>query len=119
MTSTMVWAARAIAVAWAGWWTFFTVAEAIHEPLEALVTHGWMVLLMWGAIALAWKYPAAGGVVLIAEGLFVVSCFLVGWLPSRSGYVGFVILTLAVPPILAGLMLLGGGGRRLAAGTST
>ena len=115
MTLTLMgWAARAAAAVWAGWWTFFTAAEAIHEAAAALGAHGCMVALMWFAVALAWKYPVAGGAALVAQGCFVIACFAFGWLNPRSPYLWFVIWTLAAPPIVAGLIFLASGGRRLA-----
>lgn len=115
-TTTIVVIARTILVAWAGWWTFFSVGEAVSEPLEALVNHGWMVALMWLAVYLAWTRPTPAGWFLLALGAIGTTLLLASWFSNPHPSTWFVIATLSLPPIIAGLLLLMGGGRKLASG---
>ena len=116
-TSGLVGLARTILIFWAGFWTWFCVAEGISEPLVALVTHGWMVALMWLAVYLSWKRPETGGWTALAIGLTGTALLMSRWFNGQSPYRWFLLATLTMPPVAAGLMLLLGSGRRFAPGS--
>jgi len=100
-----------------GFWLWFGIASAAGEGLGAgnwvahIVGPGGILL---ATAAIAWRWPAAGATLLILEGLVVA----VGYplmvnqrFPITT--IVFVLLTMAVPPIAAGgLMLLGRQTRR-------
>lgn len=91
-------------------WLWFGIASAVGERLGA---GNWLAhLLVPGGLlvataVVAGRWPAAGAALLIAEGLVVA----VGY-PLTFGQrfpvstVIFVLLTMAVPPVVAGALLL-------------
>lgn len=100
-----------------GFWLWFGIASAAGEGLGAgnwlahIVGPGGILL---ATAAIAWRRPVAGATLLILEGLVVA----VGYpLTANQRFpittIVFVLLTMAVPPIAAGgLMLLGRQARR-------
>ena len=90
--------ARALALVWAGWWTLFGVLAGIGEGLDpaGIFMHsavpGGLFLI---AVALAWRWEAAGTGLLLVAGVLTMVVF-----PFARTLEGF--LTLAAPPILAG-----------------
>lgn len=121
MTPTIMgWLGRGIAALWAAWWSFFALAEArfggagLAESVPAFV----FTACVWALALLPWKWPSAGWLLVIA-GLFVAACYPLGLLNARRpDWVWFVLLTLALPAIIAGLLMMAGGGRKVAAGTA-
>ncbi|HLV79624.1 MAG TPA: hypothetical protein VKT32_05055 [Chthonomonadaceae bacterium] len=112
---TLRWIARILILAWACWWTFFAVASTLFEgPDSIYVTGGWhkallpcglAALVFLGSALLAWRWEAAGAVLLIAEGLLVcLAYYPIGFLHGSLNTILFVLLTLATPPIVAGLL---------------
>jgi hypothetical protein len=96
-----------------GFWLWFGIASAAGEGLGPanwfahLVGPGGILL---ATAAIAWRRPSAGAVLFILEGLVV----LVGYpmLANRRfplATILFVVLTMAVPPMVAGGLLLLGG----------
>ena len=59
----MRYTALALALLWAGWWVFFETAEAVgsHDFMQAII----FAVVMFGAVAIAWKWPAVGGALLL------------------------------------------------------
>jgi len=99
----------ALAALCTAFWLWFGVASAMAERLGAtssvlhLVVPGGILLL---TILLAWKWEALGGALLIAEGLVVCvgyPIFASGRFPIFT--VVMMLLTLALPPIVAGFLL--------------
>jgi hypothetical protein len=104
--------ARALALVWVGFWTLFALAEG-REGLSHLP----MLLLMLGAIWLAWRREIVGGALLLFLGVSVMIAYpLLAHPRFPLSTVVFVLLTLGLPPLLAGLLLLLGGGRDRASG---
>jgi len=105
--------ARALSLIWAGWWVFFGVASALGERLSpfGVLMHaavpGGIFLI---SAAIAWKWETTGGVLLILEGLLVCAVYPV-WEHSRFpvSTILFVLLTMALPPIVAGCLFVAGG----------
>ena len=108
-----IYAARAIAIAWAGFWMWFGIASGIGEKegVVNLLVH----ITMPGAIAMvtalaAWRWPVHGGSLLVAEGLLVGLAMAAGVLhPPNLNMAMFLVGAVALPPIVAGLLFLGGG----------
>ena len=107
-----IYAARAISVAWGGFWLWFGLASGIGEggtPSEvfrhALVPGG----IGFVTACVAWRWPGIGGKLLVVEGLLMAGIFAIGLLrPPTVSMAVFLTLTLIVPPIVAGLLFLSG-----------
>jgi hypothetical protein len=99
--------ARLLAVAWAGLWLFFFVAEswATHTPLrDALPWVGLGLLFLIAALA-AWHWERSGGILLAGLGLAVAIVYITyppPLLPSRIRLA--TALFFGVPPVLAGVL---------------
>jgi len=98
-------AALAIALLWAGWWVFFETAEGVgsHEFMQAVI----FAVVMFGAVAIAWKWPAAGGTLLILVSAAAVAMFAPAWLHHFDLWptVGLFAM-MPLPPLVAGVLLL-------------
>jgi hypothetical protein len=94
--------ARAGALLWAGWWTLFGLLSGIGEGLEpgGIFMHTLMPGLLFLALAvIAWRWEVPGGILLLLAGLWSLDMFWFARTPQ-----GFLLL--ALPPLLAGLLLL-------------
>jgi hypothetical protein len=100
-----------LGILWAAWWVFFTVASSAGEvigrgqplsPVPFLV-----VLALLVIVGLAWRWTLIGGILFAALGLFLLWASLYFFHNSAST-TWFLILTLAAPPFLVGMMLLAG-----------
>ena len=97
---------------WTGWWLFFGVASEIgeREGFTNLIVH----LMMPGGIALittwiAFRWQTTGGFMLLAEGMLLSCVLALGALnPADAATAAFLVVTLIVPPIISGLLFLGG-----------
>lgn len=100
--------ARAIALLWAAWWTFFVWATVASEgflwPGPAVAAA--LGVLFLGSALLAWRWQHIGGLLLTVEGLLVVIGYpqMMAGVPSAT--VTTVLLTLALPPLVAGALCL-------------
>ena len=97
--------ALALGAAWACWWVFFETAEAIGDRqfTQAIL----FLVVMFGAVALAWKWPAIGAALFLAEGIAAIVMFAPGW--ARHFHLGAFLLLFAMmplPPLAAGILLL-------------
>lgn len=100
-----------LGIVWAAFWIWFGLACGWSEGgwREALVH----ALLPGGVFALlvyfAWLYPRGGSWGLIAVGLAITVAYPL-WYGRHFPFstVVFIWLTMAWPPILAGILLLGG-----------
>lgn len=95
---------RALAFLWAGFWLWFGIASALSGGnLPSAFAHLSVpaVLIVIAAVA-AWRRPTIGGALLVAEGLALASLIATGML--RQSF--FLAITLALPPIAAGVLLL-------------
>jgi hypothetical protein len=102
--------ARILVSIWALWWVFFAVASSAGPHMSmspTLLIPASIVLALILTVAVAWLWPTAGGILLIAESLFVIGLWLSGFFHPRfsSGIVS-VIAVLAIPPLIAGILLL-------------
>lgn len=107
-------AAWAIILLVIAFWLWFGVASATAEGLGAINWIGHIAVpggIFIVTALMAWRRPAAGAALLILEGLFVAIAY-----PLTFGRrfplftVVMVLLTMALPPIVAGWLLLIGRG---------
>jgi hypothetical protein len=106
--------ARCLAVVWAGFWIWFGVASSFSGNAGGMT--GMLHLLPWAtwavaSIVVAWRNPVAGGGLLLLEGL-VLGFLVATYMPAH--YRRFDFLTLALPPVVAGLLFLSAGHHRRA-----
>jgi hypothetical protein len=97
--------ALALGAAWACWWVFFETAEAIGDRQfdQAIL----FLVVMFGAVALAWKWPAIGAALFLAEGIAAIIMFAPMW-THRFRLPAFLVLfaMMPLPPLAAGILLL-------------
>ncbi len=101
--------ALALALGWAGFWTWFGLASGIGERLtplgvliHALVPGG----LFLASVAVAWRWGKPGAYLLLLEGLLIAIVYPLLF-PAR--FLPFVLPTMALPPLVAGILLLSQG----------
>jgi hypothetical protein len=106
-------AARALALTWAGFWTWFGLASGIAEgqsPAGIFLHAARPGLIFLLTAAIAWRWEAVGGAALVLEGLLVF--ILYPRMLHRSfplSTILFVYLTMALPPLISGFLFLAGG----------
>lgn len=104
------WAAWTLIVLVTAFWLWFGIASAAAEHLGAMNWLGHLVVpggVFIVTALVAWRWPVAGAVLLIAEGLFVAVGYPVTFgrrFPIITTVM--VLLTMAAPPIAAGALLL-------------
>ncbi len=105
--------ARIVALAWAAWWTFFVWVTVASEgfPNNGLVAATILTVVFLGSALIVFRSERIGGLLLTVEGILV----LIGYpqvtpgMPSAT--VTLVLLTLALPPLIAGTLSLACRGR--------
>lgn len=107
------WAGRILALAVASFWLWWGVGSAYVEGFTwvSLLAHCVPGLLILIGTLVAWKWEGIGGSLLVGVALLVTAFLL--WAISRGGYRGtyrqvaaIVWLTMALPPLLAGVLFL-------------
>ena len=103
------WLVRLLTAAWAVFWLWFGVASGIHErlPWQGVTLYALRPGLMFIVIALiAWFWPGSGAVLLIVTGFVLAAWYGIyfGHMPTSTKL--FVLSTMALPPLLGGLILL-------------
>ena len=108
--------ALALGLVWAGWWVFFATAESVvsHRFIPPVL----FVAVMFGTVAIAWKWPAAGAALFCIESLASIAIWAPMWL-RRFAPLQVVLLfgIMPAPPMAAAILLLlsrGHGGRAAA-----
>lgn len=103
-------AAWTIIVLATGFWLWFGIASAVSEGLGPgnwvahIVGPGGILL---ATAAIAWRWPSAGGALLMLEGLAVAVGYpMLANSRFPASTVVFVLLTMAAPPAVAGALLL-------------
>ncbi|MCC6443024.1 MAG: hypothetical protein IT210_06135 [Armatimonadetes bacterium] len=105
----MRWVARGLALLWAGWWVFFGAASGIGEKLTlpGILLHTTVPGLAFLVSALLlWRFEAVGAFLLIAEGLLIAVVYPMMAKRFPVSAILFVLATMALPPLLAGLLSL-------------
>ena len=100
---------RLVTAAWAVFWLWFGVASAPHEglPWQGVTLYALRPGLIFVAIvAIAWLWPRPGGVLLIVTGFLLAALYGIyyGHMPTSTKL--FVLSTIALPPLVGGLILL-------------
>jgi hypothetical protein len=105
MGKRLQYVALALGAAWACWWVFFEAAEALGD--RQFTQPVLFLVVMFGAVAIAWKWPAIGAVLFLAEAVATVVLFAPMW-AHRFGLARFLILfaMMPLPPLAAGILLL-------------
>jgi hypothetical protein len=101
--------ARAIAALWACFWTFFVWASVLSEPLTARGALAAAILsaVFLGSAAVAWRWERGGGLLLTVEGLLALLSYPQAASDLPAATITAVLLTLALPPLVAGTLCLG------------
>lgn len=105
----LFYSARVLAVSWALFWTWFGFGSGIAEGLTpgGVVIHTAVPGLFFALlVVVAWRWKTTGGILLVLAGLFVFVVYpiLFHRLPSLTIFL--TLLTMAVPPLVAGILLL-------------
>ena len=98
-----LWTARTLSLLWACWWVFFEGAEGVGSGNfgQAII----FAVAMLGVVALAWKWPLAGGSLLILEALAAIFLFSGVWSRHFSGpQIGALLLLMPGPPLVSGIL---------------
>ena len=104
-TKRMRYIARALALIWAGWWAFCSVASlALNFSLIWLLGSVCLSLFLLASATFPRRWEAIGGVVLVLEGLALFTAQM---------FVGFggwphilAVLAAGLPPLVAGILFL-------------
>jgi hypothetical protein len=111
----MRWMARLLAVAWSGWWLFFGLASGIGEKLEpagvlldGLLPGGFFLV----TTLVAWRWETLGGALMVIEGIAVLVAYPILAHRMTTATILFVLATMALPPLAAGILLLSPGQRQ-------
>ncbi len=94
------WVAGGLLVAWAAFWAFFAYVQV--PPAGVALT---VAVVLFAVPLLAWWWRQTGGVLLVLEGLGLLG-FVLSF-QRRWDWTGFLFLTLVLPPLIAGMLLLG------------
>ncbi|MBN1885207.1 MAG: hypothetical protein JW876_06775 [Candidatus Krumholzibacteriota bacterium] len=108
---------RMVAVAWAAFWLFFSIAGALFGATGAAggIVFLAVVFLLAATILLLFRHPAAGAILLVIEGFAsLLVALLPGLLALGAPTRIFLFLVLALPPLVAGWLVVDAR-RRLAA----
>ena len=105
----LLWLARILSVAWAGFWLWFGIASAIHDrlPWDQVALYALRPGLMFVAVVfIAWLWPKLGGLLLVLTGFVLAAWYAVYFGDKDTPTKLFVLSTIAAPPLACGLMLL-------------
>ncbi len=108
-SSIVLYGSRALAVLWACFWIWFGLASGIGEklPLLGVLIHTAVPGLFFGLLTgIAWRWPRAGGIVLLAAGVAVSIVYPIMFARMPAQTRNFVLLTMAAPPLVSGVLLL-------------
>jgi hypothetical protein len=103
-------AAGILVLLWGGWWTFFGAACAVSEDagLWGTLLHASLPgLVFLVSVALVWRWEGIAGIVLIIEGAAVSVAYpILTYDRFPVATIFFVLATMALPPLIAGALLL-------------
>lgn len=107
--------ARSLGLIWACWWIFFALANAVGERFsqQAVLILAFFPLIFLGSAMLPRLWERVGGAVLLLEGLIIL--FVYPWITYNQlplSAILVVVLTLALPPLVAGFLFLTAGLRK-------
>ena len=93
----------------AAWWLYSGISWGSGQELdfvEALLHTALPGLIFLVSVALAWKWKAAGGVLLVVEGLFVTIAGPVTYKHCPQMTIVLLLLTGSLPLLASGLLLI-------------
>ncbi|HEX7343427.1 MAG TPA: hypothetical protein VF398_04125 [bacterium] len=100
--------ARIIAVLWFGFWAFFGIASGIGEGGSNIIFHLIFPTLIFAVVLfVVWRWERIGSLILIVMGLVVAIGYPLTMgrrFPVSTSI--FMELIMALPPLLAGLLLM-------------
>lgn len=112
-------AARILSILWAGFWTFFGIAQGFAEPSSNpwtyVVVYSCIVFLLIVPTVLAWRREVLGGWLLVGSGTLVGTVALVGILIGGdidAAPAVATVLAFPLPAVLAGYLFLRAGKAR-------
>jgi hypothetical protein len=93
---------------WAGFWIFFAVASLLTEPFSrtALFNVISFSVILSTSIAIVWRWETIGGIVLVLESLFIFIAYPIRFNYMPLSTVLFVLVTMALPPLITGSLSL-------------
>jgi hypothetical protein len=113
-TNGILWTGRILTAVWAAFWTWFGLASGIGEKLSpaGIFMHTLIPGLIFCAfLPVAWKWPTAGGILMLAVAALVAAGYpslMFRHRPVRWDWYIFILLTMALPPLATGVLLLAG-----------
>ena len=116
-TNGILWTGRILMALWAAFWTWFGLASGIGEKLSpaGVFMHALIPGLFFCALLpVAWKWPMAGGILMAGVAVLVAVAYpalMFRHRPVRWDWYGFILLTMALPPLATGVLLLAGARR--------
>jgi hypothetical protein len=105
----LLYSARILAMLWAAFWTWFGLASGIAEGLgpAGILVHTAVPGLFFVLLLLvAWRWQAVGGILLVLASLSIAVAYPLVFRRMPLPTTIFVLLTMAVPPLLAGILFL-------------
>jgi len=105
----LFYSARVLALLWAAFWTWFGFASGIAEglPPRGVLIHTAVPGLFFALlVVVAWRWQTPGGILLVAAGLFVGVAYPILFRRMPLLTIVLTLLTMAVPPLVAGILLL-------------
>jgi hypothetical protein len=103
----MLYSARFLVLAWALFWIWFGLASGVGEGLNAtgVLIHGALPGLIFLTLALlAWRWHHVGAFLLVAASLAIAVGYPILAQRFPASTILLVVLTMAVPPFVAGLL---------------
>lgn len=101
--------ARCLALLWASTWVFFGASAGFSEgltPAKVLLHATVPGLIFLLTAAIAWRWEMLGAKLLLLEGLLIFAFYpVITWGATSLTGVLLVIFTMALPPLLAGILL--------------
>ena len=100
--------ARILAILWFGFWTFFGIGSGIAEGGSNFIFHLFFPPLIFAFILVAvWRWEKVGSIIMIIVGLIVAIAYPLTFgrrFPASTSI--YMELTMALPPILIGILLI-------------
>jgi hypothetical protein len=94
--------ARVLSTVWATWWTFFALFSGAGEGFKGLLHNAPNALpevFFVASVIISWKKELIGGIALLLCAFFAFFFFHIG---SNL----FMLVTLILPPVLAGILFI-------------
>ncbi|MDZ7269537.1 MAG: hypothetical protein ONB48_19145 [candidate division KSB1 bacterium] len=101
--------ARCLTVLWAGWWVLLGLSSGFSAgvpPAKVLLHLAIPGLIFLLTAAIAWRWEHLGARLLLWEGVLIFAFYpIITWGATTLAGALLVIFTMALPPLLAGILL--------------